>query len=259
MKIHFLGTASASVTAERDNTSLLIEAGANLVLFDCGGNPAGKILKLGYEPCDLDAIFLTHLHIDHCYGLPTLLFHMFLDKRTRPLKVFCPAEEFDLLNDQLRSHGIEDSVRTYSVDKIPVDPSQGLPIWETDHARIASGDSNHSRATRAYRLLEKRTGRKMVFTGDTTPMDAMVELAKDVDVLVHEATYLDSHESLAADYGHSTARQAGDVAHRANVRALALVHFEVPPGCTVNDYRAEAAAVYRGTIYTPDDLTSITI
>ena len=259
MKVHFLGTSSASVTADRDNTSILAEAGSNLVLFDCGGNPAGKILHLGYEPLDLDAIFLTHLHIDHCYGLPTLLFHMFLAKRSRPLKLFCPEEEFDIMNQQLLSHGIENDVRTYSIEKVavPADPTRLL--WETDHAAVCAGESEHSRACRAYRLQEIRTGRKIVLTGDTTPLDDMVTLTENVDLLIHESTYLDSHEKLASDYGHSTARQAGMIAARSKAKALALVHFEIPPGCTVNNYRSEAADVYKGTIYTPDDMTSLTI
>ncbi|MCD4653548.1 MBL fold metallo-hydrolase [bacterium] len=259
MKIHFLGTSSASVTADRDNTSLLVEAGADLFLFDCGGNPAGKILKLGYDPRDLDAVFLTHLHIDHCYGLPTLLFHLFLDKRSRPLQLFCPEEEFDLMNKQLLAHGITDNVRCYTLDKKPIAPVQGNTIWETDHAKIVTGNSNHSRPTRAFRLVENRTGRSMLFTGDTTPLEETAKLAADVDVLVHEATYLESHKTLALDYRHSTARQAGEIATKANAKALAMVHFEIPPGGSVNHYRAEAALVYQGTIYTPDDMTSISI
>ncbi len=114
MKVHFLGTASALVTVDRDNTSLLVESGTDLIILDCGGNPAGKILHCGYKPANLSAVLLTHLHIDHCYGLPALLFHMFLEKRTAPLDLFCPEEEFEELDNQLRSHGIDSDVRTYN-------------------------------------------------------------------------------------------------------------------------------------------------
>lgn len=259
MKIHFLGTASASVTADRDNTSLLVEAGADLILLDCGGNPAGKILKLGYDPSDLTVLCLTHLHIDHCYGLPTLLFHMFLQKRTEPLNIFSPEEEFEMMNQQLESHGIGDDVRTYPLVKHSVPPVSGQKIWENEHSVILAGVSRHSRATRAFRVQEKRTGQSMVFTGDTAPIDEMVAFSRHTDVLVHESTYLNSHKTLAAEYGHSTAGQAGEIAARADARALALVHFECPPGSTVESYRTEAAMEFNGTIYIPDDMSTLTI
>lgn len=259
MRIHFLGTGSASVTAERDNTSILVEAGANLILLDCGGNPAGKILRLGYDPCALDAIFLTHLHIDHCYGLPALLFHLFLQKRMRPLPVFFPEEEMDLLNQQLLSHGIGEDVRTYQLEKSAVGIVQETMIWETEHAAVYSGIARHSRATRAYRIIEKRTGRRMVFSGDTHPVNEMIALSRNVDVLIHEATYLESHAALATEYGHSTARQAGQIAENARAASLALVHFECPPGSSIQQYRNEAASEFRGTIYTPDDMTGIVL
>ncbi|HPQ41615.1 MAG TPA: MBL fold metallo-hydrolase [bacterium] len=259
MRIHFLGTASASVTADRDNTSLLVEAGADLILLDCGGNPAGKMLQLGYDPCDLTVLCLTHLHIDHCYGLPTLLFHMFLQKRTEPLHIFCPAEELELMNRQLLAHGIENDVRTYALVKHSVPPEPGRVIRESEHSGILSGLSNHSRATRAYRIRENRTGRTMVYTGDTSPIDEMVDFANKADILVHESTYLESHQALAAEYGHSTALEAGRIAARADARALALVHFECPPGSTVEAYRTEAAKEFKGTIFVPDDMTTLTI
>ena len=61
MKLAFLGTASASVTAERDNTYFFLQVGDTNILIDCGGNPAGKLLKLGLSPNELDIILLTHL------------------------------------------------------------------------------------------------------------------------------------------------------------------------------------------------------
>lgn len=259
MRVHFLGTASALVTANRDNSSLLIESGSDLILVDCSGNPAGKILHFGHRPKDLNAVFLTHLHIDHCYGLPALLFHMFLEKRESALHLFCPEEEIDLLNRQLLAHDIDSDVRTYPLVKKAVSPIINSSIWETDHTVVLSGCSNHSRPTRAYRMTEKSTGRSVVFTGDTTPRDEIAEFSRNADLLIHEATYLELHRDLASEYGHSTARQAAEVAAKARVRALALIHFECSPECSLEDFRREAAADYDGRIYTPDDLSSLLV
>jgi ribonuclease Z len=259
MNIHFLGTSSASVTIDRDNTSLLVESGPELLLFDCGGNAAGKLLRLGFNPNNLNAVFITHLHIDHCYGLPALLFHMYLQKRTAALDIYCPEEELDIIAQQLQSHGIDRDVRTYAIHKKPVPVNSTDRVYHTDHVTVYPGPAQHSRATRAYKVCDRPSGRSMVFTGDTTPLDDMAVFAENTHLLIHEATYLENNASLAAEYGHSTAAQAARIAAKANAGALALVHFECPPECSIEDYRTEAALYFKGPIHTPHDLACITV
>lgn len=69
-----------------------------------------------------------------------------------------------------------------------------------------------------------RRGRKIAYSGDAVPCEAMVELARDADVLVHDSTYGDDFAE-ANDYGHSTAAQAAYIAKKAGVRKLFLTHF----------------------------------
>lgn len=259
MRIFFLGTASASVTTERDNISLLVQSGEDQLLFECAGNPAGKILQSGNNPNKLKAVFLTHLHIDHCYGLPALLFHMFLNKRTALLDVFCPEEEHELIEAQLQSHGINSDMRTYSINVIAVPPDDNRLIYKTAHTAVYSAPANHSRATRAFKILELKTGKSFVYTGDTSPLDNLAVFSANVDLLVHEATYLEKDEDLAAEYGHSTACQAARIADKANAKSLALVHLECPSDCNVNQYRTEAEKHFHGPILIPNDSSSISL
>jgi ribonuclease Z len=70
-----------------------------------------------------------------------------------------------------------------------------------------------------------RRGRKIVYTGDTMPSRALVDFARDADVLIHDATAETSLEEKANRYGHSTARQAAEVARDAGVRTLVLTHL----------------------------------
>ena len=70
-----------------------------------------------------------------------------------------------------------------------------------------------------------REGRKIVFSGDTKPIKEMVEFAKDADVLIHEATFESELEDVAGDYGHTTAYQAAEIAKKANVGKLFLIHI----------------------------------
>ncbi|MBU4032772.1 MAG: ribonuclease Z, partial [Candidatus Thermoplasmatota archaeon] len=70
-----------------------------------------------------------------------------------------------------------------------------------------------------------RPGRKLVYTGDTKPCDAITELAKDCDVLIHDSTSALDLEEKANFYGHSSSRQAAEAAKEANAVKLFLTHI----------------------------------
>jgi ribonuclease Z len=105
-----------------------------------------------------------------------------------------------------------------------------------------------------------RPGQTAAFIMDTRECDAIGELADGVDLLVIEATFLDEHASLAADYGHLTAAQAGRIAAACGVRRLVLTHFseryrpEDRPR-----FAEEAAAAYAGDIVIADDLCRVPV
>lgn len=70
-----------------------------------------------------------------------------------------------------------------------------------------------------------RRGRKIVLTGDTRPCNATIVAAHDADLLIHEATFADDEAARAVETGHSTAREAADVARKAEARRLILTHI----------------------------------
>jgi len=70
-----------------------------------------------------------------------------------------------------------------------------------------------------------RKGRKIVISGDTKPVDEMINFAKDADILIHEATFDSELEDVAGEYGHTTAAQAAEIAKKSNVSKLFLTHI----------------------------------
>ena len=103
-----------------------------------------------------------------------------------------------------------------------------------------------------------RPGRKFVFCGDTTFTPRAVELARDADLLIHEATYLHEDLALAERANHATATMAANVARQADVRALALTHFsaryEVEGGSRLEELLAEAQAIFPHVVLARDFL-----
>jgi ribonuclease Z len=74
-------------------------------------------------------------------------------------------------------------------------------------------------------LGPSRKGRKIVISGDTMPCEEMIAFSKNADVLVHEATFDSELEDIAKEYGHTTAAQAAEIAKKAKVEKLFLVHI----------------------------------
>ncbi len=99
-----------------------------------------------------------------------------------------------------------------------------------------------------------RSGRKVVFTGDTRPCAATIEAARGADVLVHEATFGDEEAARAVETGHSTAREAAMVARDAGVGTLLLTHFSARYSRDATDLGKEARQCFERTIVGKDGL-----
>ena len=97
---------------------------------------------------------------------------------------------------------------------------------------------------------EDRPGRRIVYTGDTAPVQSVEVYAADADVLVHEATFCEDEHARARETGHSTARQAAQTALEANVKLLALTHLSTR--YFPREIRDEARAVFENTVVPRD-------
>jgi len=84
--------------------------------------------------------------------------------------------------------------------------------------------ANGKKITPGMILGPSRRGRKIVISGDTMPCEEMIAFSKNADVLVHEATFDSELEDIAKEYGHTTAAQAAEIAKKAKVEKLFLVH-----------------------------------
>lgn len=92
MELLFLGTSSGTPTKSRNVTGLALieEKGSNWYLIDCGEGTQHQLLQTKLSVNNLQAIFITHVHGDHCYGLPGLLASAGMSGRRSPLKIIAP-------------------------------------------------------------------------------------------------------------------------------------------------------------------------
>jgi len=104
-----------------------------------------------------------------------------------------------------------------------------------------------------------RPGRKIVYTGDTRPvLQRIAMVARDADLLIHDATYDDAETDRAAEFYHATAGQAGEAATAAGIRTLALIHISsryTTPENHINDAKKN----FSGLVIAPADLEMIEV
>ncbi|MBW8771775.1 MAG: ribonuclease Z [Gemmatimonadetes bacterium] len=128
------------------------------------------------------------------------------------------------------------------------------PLWGKIHKGETITLDDGRKVAPAELVGRSRPGRRLVYSGDTRPSPAMIEAAKGADLLVHEATFGDDEAARARETGHSTARQAAEVARAAGARRLALTHLSARYSREAPELLEEAKSVFSETVIARDGM-----
>jgi ribonuclease Z len=261
----FFGTSGSVPTAQRAPSALLVRRGSERLLFDCAEGTQRQMLRSTVGLVELREVFLTHYHADHYLGLPGMLKTFALRGREVDLTVYGPPGLVDLFGalkrifgrlpyelrlQELRAgdvlerdgyklvtfapaHGVSSvgyaltegprpgRFDVAAADALGVEPPQRGLLQRGESVELADGRVVTPDAV----LGPPRAGRKLVLAGDTAPSPVVLEAAREAEVLVHEATFLDEERERARETAHSTALEAAEIARDANVSLLALTHL----------------------------------
>lgn len=248
MRLRVLGCSGSGPGPDSPASGYLVEAGDARFTLDLGNGTFGA-LQRHLDPWRLDGVVFSHLHPDHCADFSALVVHRRYHPRppadARRLPVFAPAAA----PDRFAAAYAPDAVERAATDLSDVFAFH--PI--TDGAACRIGDAT-LRAARvdhpcdAYALRVEHGGRTLVYSGDTGPCAALVDIARGADVLLCEAGW--PHVTPAWDSPppgvHLSGRQAGEHATAAGVGRLLVTH--VPAWCDAAEILAEARAAFDGPV-----------
>ena len=286
MEIIFLGTSSAVPTLERNHPSIALRAFAEVMLFDCGEGTQRQLIEAKISPMKITKIFISHFHGDHILGLGGLIQSLGFRGREKDLDIYGPKGLHKIINAissfgyfqinyNLNIHEIQDGTiietEDYVVECAKVEhniPSYAYSIREKKkplflrekaeelgippgplYGKLHNGEEVEfeGRIIKPEQVLgEAKKGKKISYSGDTRPCEAMIRLARDSDILIHESTYEAEDYQRAVDNAHSTSVEAAEIAREANVNELVLTHISTRYTSDEN-IKSEAQKVFKNT------------
>jgi ribonuclease BN (tRNA processing enzyme) len=221
----FVGTGEA-LDPELPNTSLLIR-GPSTILLDCGYSVPHALWRITRDADELDAVWISHGHADHCFGLPALLLWMRLAGRRRPLTVLGGPGSRSRL-EQVLELGYPGSYAPHKCYPIEFVELRGGEIARFGACELRVAPTLHSLANMALRIdFRHESGgiglRSLVYSGDGAPTDASRKLCEGASLVVHECFFV---EAPAGERKHGDLRGLLSLARAAGVDTLAVLHFD---------------------------------
>lgn len=215
MKIVFLGTGDA-IDENYFNTSILLLNKTRLLL-DCGYSIPIQLWKYNPDPSFLDAIYISHLHSDHSFGLPALLIRMKINSRKKPLTIIYPKGQKKMLTQTIHyGHRRLLSRAGFPIKLIEATPKKTINL---NDYQLSFASTLHNVVNLAVRLF---CGNKVICyggDGDLTP--ALEKLCHQVDLLIYEGCVY--RKNLAH---HAAIEEVIKMAQQQQVKQLALVHLK---------------------------------
>ena len=259
-----LGCSSQQPTRFRNHGAYLVRWNNEGLLFDPGEGTQRQFIFANVAPPCVTRIFISHFHGDHCLGLGSMLMRLNLDKVTHPIHCYYPAsgkkyfrrlrygtiyhetihvvehpvEEAGVVHDdgkfkieaEFLEHGsdtigwriTEPDTRKFDREKLKAKGVTGPLVKELEEKGSLTINDNHVHIDEVSKV---RIGDRLAVVLDTRFCQNAIEIAKDAKLLLCESTYQEEHKELAAKHLHLTAKQAAEIAKKANCKQLILTHF----------------------------------
>ena len=268
-EITVLGCGSATPTLRHWPTAQVVNHDEHYFLLDCGEGTQLQLRRFGIKFQRINHIFITHLHGDHCLGLPGLISTMHLLGRTNPLHIYAPEALRGAVELQLK---ISHSRLRFPIEWHQLSYSGENLLLETPKIQVFSFPLNHRVPCCGFRITEKPKLRNILpqmiekytipiprirqikegadyktlsgeiirnedltlppeppkayaFCTDSAYQTATAAYVHGVDLLYHEATFLESERDRARATFHSTVKDAARVAREAEVGKLLIGHY----------------------------------
>ena len=250
LKIIILGSGTGIPYKKRETPGIFINSNKQWMLMDTGSGTISKLAKLGIDYKNIDFLLFSHLHPDHTLDLVSFLFALNYTPgyiRNKKLEIVGPV-------------GLKEFIqKLQNIYPWIVPKSYSLIIKEVTNSKLSfdgfklqSRSVEHDIPSIAFRLSDDHNS--AVISGDTGYCDGIVQISKNADLLIIEASFPIKKYSSK---NHLTAKEAGRIARITNVKNLVLKHLY--PICDTYDMKSLSSKEFDGNIIISEDYTELVL
>lgn len=271
-KVVLLGTGTPNADPERSGPAVAIIVNDTPYLIDCGPGIVRRAAEASQSGLaalnveNLKRLFVTHLHSDHTAGYSDLIFTPWVLGRDEPLEVYGPQGIGEMTDHilaayqqdiQIRLDGLEPANdQGYRVNTHAIVPGV---IYRDSNVTITAFVVNHGSWPQAYGFVFQTSDRKIVVSGDTVPVESIVENCNGCDVLIHEVYSAVRFEEQPPEWKkyhsqfHTSTYELAELASRAKPKLLILYH-QLFWGSSDEELLSEIRERYAGKVVSGNDL-----
>ncbi len=254
IKVTILGSGTCVPSLKRSSCSVLMQTGSSRLLFDSGPGTMRRLLEAQTSIFDISHIFYSHFHPDHTGEFVPFIFatkYPDASRRKTLLTAGGGRGFLDFFEGLKTVYGSWIELAPGLLKTVEFDSKKNDHRQFEDFA-IETAPAAHNEESIAFRV-SGLDGHSAVYTGDTDYSEAVIDLAKETDLLICECALPDRLRVA----GHLTPSLAGDLAARAKVRKLVLTHFY--PECEKEDIEAQCRQTYDGPLVLAEDLMQLEV
>ena len=204
MRLTFIGTSSGLTVIDRSHACIYLEIGDKKLLLDCGEGTTRSLLKLGFDPSDIDLIIISHTHPDHCAGIPTLMQYMHLIGRKSPLSISIPQgispafetyfRQLYLLNEKLT---FDYELNEYAQGVIYMHNDVSLEAIPNLHLfNLFTLSRQYGISIASYSLIIRESSKTVYYSADLQSA-ADLNPPEKADLMIVESTHIKIEDALA--------------------------------------------------------------
>ena len=282
IKVTLLGTGAPVPSMERFGPSILVEAGGQKLLFDCGRGATQRLWQLKIPLGQVDGLFITHLHSDHVVGIPDMWLTGWIPavygRRSLPFRAWGPRGTKDMMENIVKSFSWDITTRQKEKNKadsgalVQAEDIEEGYSWQKNGVKVTPFTVRHSDfidSALGYRV--DYAGHSVILSGDTRYSENLVRYAKGADVVIHEVAAANEAAMKTSPLinqilgFHTSPEEAGKVFEQVKPRLAVYSHIVLltadpsipPPGA--KDLVTRTQTIYKGALEVGEDLLSIEI
>jgi ribonuclease Z len=281
IKVTLLGTGAPVPSIERFGPSILVDAGGQKLLFDCGRGAGQRLWQLKVPLGEVTTLFLTHLHSDHVVGIPDVWLTGWIPaaygRRSVPFQVFGPDGTKDMMQNLVKAFAWDITTRRKEGNKADsgvmvnaTDIKEGF-IWEKNGVKVTPFTVQHADfidSALGYRI--DYGGHTVILSGDTRYSENLVRFAKGADLIVHEVAAANEQSMnsglIKQILGfHSSPEDAGKVFEQVKPKLAVYSHIVLltsnpaVPAPGFGELLRRTQKIYKGPLQVGEDLMTIEV